>query len=140
MSLDINFNKSISTEEIKEKTTLKVVENDGSNFLEDQYGNVVFFKEYGITIYGGPRNPTKILDELIKLFDIKFIDDEAIDMYNYEPGKYKDIDLFTPTMIKYGYLLGFDGKIVIPEREESDYLPYKDDSKSKDGDDQDLPF
>jgi hypothetical protein len=71
MSLDINFNKTISTKEIIEKTTLKVVEKDGSNFLEDEYGNVVFFKDYGITLYGGPRNPTKILDELIKVFDIK---------------------------------------------------------------------
>lgn len=141
MSLDINFNKSISIEEVKEKTTLKVVEKDGSNFLEDQYGNVIFFKGYGITLYGGPRNPTKIIDELIKVFDIKFIDDEAIDMYDYEPDKYKDIDLFTPTMLKYGYLLGFDGKIVIPEREESDYLPYKDGSDTnKNNSEQDLPF
>jgi hypothetical protein len=138
MSLDINFNKSISTEEIKEKTTLKVVEKDGSNFLEDQYGNVVFFKDYGITLYGGPRNPTKILDELIKVFDIKFIDDSAIDMYDYEPDKYENIDLFIPTMLEYGYLLGFDGKIVIPEREESDYLPYKENSSTDNN--QDLPF
>ncbi len=138
MSLDINFNKSISTEEIKEKTTLKVVEKDGSNFLEDQYGNVVFFKDYGITLYGGPRNPTKILDELIKVFDIKFIDDSAIDKYDYEPDKYENIDLFIPTMLEYGYLLNFDGKIVIPEREEADYLPYKNDDKGTENND--FPF
>lgn len=138
MSLDINFNKSISIEEIKEKTTLKLVEKDDSNFLEDQYGNVVFFKDYGITLYGGPRNPTKILDELISVFDIKFIDDESIDMYDYEPEKYKNIDLFTPTMLKYGYLLGFDGKIIIPEREESDYLPYSEADEINEN--KDLPF
>jgi hypothetical protein len=62
-------------------------------------------------------------------------------MYDYEAEKYKDIDLFTPTMLKYGYLLSFDGKIVIPEREESDYLPYKDDSSTnKNNENQDLPF
>lgn len=139
MSLDINFNKSISTEEIKEKTTLKIVEKDGSNFLEDQYGNVVYFKGYGITLYGGPRNPTKILDELIKVFDIKFIDDEAIDKYDYEPDKYKDIDLFIPTMLSFGYLLGFDGKIIIPERDEYEYLPYKSEDDNDDSN-SDLPF
>lgn len=122
MSIDIEFNKSISVEEIKEKTNLKVVEDDC--YLEDQYGNVVFFKEYGITLYG-PVNPTKILDELINTFSIKYILDESIDLYHHESDKYKNIDLYTPTMLNHGYLLGFDGKIIIPEREESDYMPYK---------------
>lgn len=138
MSLDINFNKSISSEEIKEKTTLKIVKKDDSEFLEDEYGNVVFFKGYGITLYGGPRNPTKILDELVKAFDIKFIDDDSIDKYDYEPDKYKNIDLFTPTMLSHGYLLGFDGKIVIPERDNRDYLPYNKETNSDE--DNDLPF
>lgn len=62
MSLDINFDKSIPLGKIESKTTLKVVKKDGNNFLEDQYGNIVFFKDYGITLYGGPRNPFKILD------------------------------------------------------------------------------
>lgn len=122
MSLDINFNKSISKQEIEEKTSLKVEEKDGSKFLVDQYGNVVFFKGYGITLYGGPRNPLKILDELIKTFDIMFIDDSAIDKLDYESDKYKPEDLFWETMDEYGYVT--DGKIVIPEREEKDYLPF----------------
>lgn len=138
MSLDINFNKPISIEEIKEKTTLKIVEKDGSNFLEDQYGNIIFFKEYGITLYGGVNNPMKIIDELIKVFDIKFIDDDSIDKYDYEPDKYKDIDLFIPTMLNYGYLLGFDGKIIIPEREEAEYLPYNKNESDKEN--KDFPF
>jgi hypothetical protein len=58
MSLDINFNKSIPSEEIEQKTTIKLVEKNGSKFLEDQYGNVVFFKkdkngEFDISIVGG---------------------------------------------------------------------------------------
>jgi len=138
MSLDINFDKSITLCDIESKTALKVVEKNGNNFLEDEYGNVVSFKGYGITLYGGPRNPTKILDELISVFDIKFIDDGAIDMYDYEPEKYKNIDLFIPTMLKYGYLLDFDGKIVIPEREESDYLPYSETNETDKN--EDLPF
>jgi hypothetical protein len=138
MSLDLNFDKSISVDEIIKKTNLKVVEENGVNFLEDEYGNVVYFKGYGVTLYGGPRNPKKILDELIKVFGVKFIDDEAIDMYDYEPEKYKDIDLFIPTMLNYGYLLGFDGKIVVPKREESEYLPFR--TKEKDDDGDGLPF
>lgn len=140
MSLDINFNKSISIEEIKEKTTLKVVEKDGNNFLEDQYGNVVLFKDYGITLYGGPRNPFKILDELVSAFGIMFIDDESIDKYDYEPEKYKDVDLFTPTMIEYGYNV-VDGVVTVPEREESEYLPYNKNEVTDDtSGDSDLPF
>jgi len=124
MSLDINFNKTISPNDIDSKTTLKVVVKDGSNFLEDEYGNVVLFKGYGITLYGEPRNPMKILDELVRAFDIMFINDESIDKYDYEPDKYKDVDLFTPTMIYHGYIV-VDGVVTVPERDESEYIPYK---------------
>jgi hypothetical protein len=121
MSLDLNFNKSISKDEIEEKTSLKVITNGGSEFLEDQYGNVVFFKGYGITLYG-LRNSTKILDELIRAFEIMFLDDNAMDKYHYESEKYKDVDLWMETMDRYGYII--DGKVVIPERDESEYLPH----------------
>ena len=127
MSLDINFNKTITLSEIEDKTTLKVVEVSGNLYLEDQYGNVVAAKGtplYGITLYGGPRNPIKILDELVNAFDIMFIDDESIDKYNYEPKKYDDVDLYTSTMVEYGYLLKRGGGIVITERDENEYVPY----------------
>jgi hypothetical protein len=124
MSLDINFNKSIPSEEIEQKTTIKLVEKNGSKFLEDQYGNVVFFKGYGITIYGNSRNPTKILDELINTFDIMFLDDDAMDKYYHEPDKYNNSYLYIETMIKYGYILDSDGKIKIPKRNISEYLPF----------------
>ena len=52
-----------------------------------------------------------------------FIDDSAIDKLDYEPEKYKAEDLFLETMNEYGYVI--DGKIIVPEREESEYLPYK---------------
>lgn len=140
MSLDINFDKSITLGDIESKTALKVVEKNGNNFLEDEYGNVVSFKGYGITLYGGPRNPFKILDELVGAFGIMFIDDEAIDKYDYEPEKYKDVDLFTPTMIEYGYTV-VDGVVTVPEREESEYLPYNKNEVADDiSGDSDLPF
>lgn len=138
MSLDLNFNKSLSTEEIEQKTSLKVEKQNGSEFLTDQYGNTVFFKGYGITLYGGPRNPTKILDELINAFNIMFIDDEAIDKLDYEPEKYDADKLFHETMDKYGYVT--DGKVIVPAREESEYEPFKRDEEEKTGDDSDLPF
>lgn len=138
MSLDLNFNKSLSAKEIEEKTSLKVEVKDGSEFLVDTYGNVVFFKGYGITLYGGPRNPWKILDELIQAFDIMFIDDSAIDKLDYEPEKYKADDLFWETMNEYGYVQ--DGKVVVPEREEKDYLPYPERENKNGGDGEELPF
>lgn len=140
MSLDINFDKSIPLGKIESKTTLKVVKKDGNNFLEDQYGNIVFFKDYGITLYGGPRNPFKILDELVNAFGIMFIDNDSIDKYYYEPEKYKDVDLFTPTMIEYGYTV-VNGTVTVPEREESEYLPYnRTEVDDNDSGDSDLPF
>lgn len=140
MSLDINFDKSIPLGKIESKTTLKVVKKDGNNFLEDQYGNIVFFKDYGITLYGGPRNPFKILDELVNAFGIMFIDNDSIDKYYYEPEKYKDVDLFTPTMIEYGYTV-VNGTVTVPEREESEYLSYnRTEVDDNDSGDSDLPF
>jgi hypothetical protein len=135
MSLDFNFNKSLSTKEIEEKTSLKVIETDGLQDLVDTYGNTVFFKGYGITLYG-LRNPTKILDELINAFGIMFIDDDAEDKLHYEPEKYKDRDLYFETMETYGYVI--DGVVKVPEREESEYLPYKREKRS--GDDEEFPF
>lgn len=137
MSLDINFNKSLTSKEIEEKTSLKVEVEDGSEFLKDQYGNMVFFKGYGITLYGGPKNPWKILDELIRVFEIMFIDDEAIDKLDYEPEKYKAEDLFFETMKNYGYIQ--DNKIVVPEREETYYLPYPP-RVDKKHNEEELPF
>lgn len=111
--------------------------------MEDGYGNIVATKGdpiYGITLYGTGRNPTKILDELIKSFDIRFIDDKSIDLYHYETKKYENIDLFTTTMIEYGYLLNFDGKIVIPERVEYDYLPYNEKNSVNYDQEKDSPY
>ena len=138
MSLDLNFNKSLSTQEIIEKTSIKVEEKHGSEFLVDQYGNAVFFKGYGITVRGS--NPTKILDELIQAFDIMFLDDDAEDKLHYEPEKYKEEDVYWETMDSYGYVI--DGVIQVPERDDSKYLPFPkiELSSSNNDDDDDLPF
>jgi hypothetical protein len=129
MSLDLNFNKELSSHDIQTKTNLIITNNEFGKFIEDEYGNVVSAKGepiYGITLYGNMRrNPRKILDTLITTFKIKFIDDDAIDDYYHEPELYKNIDLYTPTTLKYGYLIDFNGDIVIPQRNENDYLPYE---------------
>lgn len=129
MSLDLDFNKSISVKDIEEKTSLKIIEKDGFQYIQDQYGNTIFFKGYGITLYGH-KNPNKILDELITTFDIMFIDDDAIDKLHYESEKYNSENLFFETMKEYGYVT--DGVIKVPQRNEIDYFPpeaKKDDSE-----------
>jgi hypothetical protein len=141
MSLDLDFNKSLTKEEIEEKTSLKVEIHNGGEFLTDEYGNTVFFKGYGITLYG-PRNITKIMDELVRAFDLMFIDDDAIDKLDYEPENYDASVLFWETMNKYGYVK--DGKLTVPERDTSEYQRLNitneeiDDALSKEEDD--LPF
>ena len=77
---------------------------------------------YGITVRR--CNPVKILDELIKAFDVMFIDDDYMEILAYEPKEYEDVDLYLTTMVKCGYLAKKGGGIVIPEREERDFLPY----------------
>lgn len=138
MSLDFNFNKSLSAKEIEENTSLKVVLNNSVEYLRDQYDNVVCFKGYGITLYGAPRNPWKIFDELIRAFDVMFIDDSAMDKLYYEPEKYNAEDLFLETMNKYGYVI--DGKIIVPKRTEEDYLPYSPREDNGGEIDDELPF
>ena len=141
MSLDITFNKKISFDEIETKTSLKVVFKNGNNFLQDEYGNVCLIEDNptcGVTFYGSKNNPTKIIDELINNLEIKFIDDSYEEMFFYEPEKYKDINLWTVCMIRYGYLLDFDGNIIVPEREDESYKPYDPSQKKIENDN--LPF
>ena len=142
MSLDFNFNRTITFKEIEEKTAIKVIRHENGNFLQDEYGNDIYAKGdpmYGVTLYGFGRNPTRIFDQLISVFDMMFINDAVIDKLVYEPEKYegKEQELFEETMQRYGYLV-VDGKVVIPEREEKDYKPYiwKEEYKNDD----DLPF
>lgn len=142
MSLDFNFSRRIPLKEIEEKTSIKVVHHENGNFLEDEYGNVIYAKDdpmYGVTLYGFGRNPTRIFDQLIKVFDVMFIDDRVMEKLVYEPEKYEDKgqELYETTMQKYGYSI-VDGKTVIPEREEKDYKPYI--WKEEFENDDDLPF
>ena len=142
MSLDITFDKKISFDEIESKTSLKVVFKKGNNFLQDEYGNVCLIKDgstCGLTFYGPKNNPTKILDELINNFETRFIDDAYEEMYFYEPEKYENINLWTVCMIRHGYLLNFDGNIVVPERHVDDYETYNFSDKNFDDND-DMPF
>jgi len=139
MGLNINFNKTISLDGVENKTDLKVVEDNNGTFLEDEFGNTIMVKGdpiYGVTRYGSINNPIKILDELVKGFGVKFITDGEIDKYHYESEKYKDIDLYTITMVKAGYLLKFNGDIVIPERNKDKCKPYNEITDGDNG----LPF
>jgi hypothetical protein len=134
MSQQLTFNKILSIEEIKEKTSLIVEERDGCNWLVDKFGNVIqvggndLLSMYGITIRG-LRNPTFILDELIKTFNIMFIDDEAEELLYYEPEKYKVNDMFIDVMGKYGYII--DGELIIPQREEDELKPISQEKLNK---------
>ena len=137
MSLDLNFNKSIFIQEIVDKTSIKVEKKNGSDFLVDQYGNAVFFKGYGITVRSN-SNPCKILDELIQVFDIMFLDDDAEHKLHSEPENYKEKDIYWETMDIYGYVT--DGVIQVPEREESQYLPFPRIELPLSDDGDNLPF
>jgi hypothetical protein len=144
MSLDLDFNISLSKEEIEEKTPIKVHIIGEDEYLVDEYDNVVTFNGYGITIRG--QNPYKILDELIQVFNIMFIDDEAMDQLREEPEKQTLDEVYETTMIRYDYSI-VDGKVIIPKRTEDFYKPYvdrvivftKDDDTNQDDDDE-LPF
>lgn len=130
--MDIIFNQKLKLEEIEKQTTLKVVKKVENNFLEDEFGNTVIFLGNGLSLRENSTNPTKILDELIKNFNIKFIDKETERELEYFPEKFKNIDIFKTITIKMGYFLGWKNQIIIPQRCELDYHPY---SKNYD-----LPF
>jgi hypothetical protein len=133
MSLDIEFNKTLTNKEITEKTSLKIVEKDGNFYLVDEYDNTVIFKGRGITSYGSV-NITKILDELITAFEIMFIDDDDLQFIYHNPNC-SVMELSIETMTRYGYIENREVKV--PIRDESEYLPFND--GSDDGSD-DLPF
>src|ERR1035437_4504479 len=87
MSVDLIFNKSISFEDIKIKTGLKIKEGEhGSKFLVDEYGNSFIFLAFseeevsGLTIREY-ENPTKILDELVGKFELMYMDDERYEHF-----------------------------------------------------------
>ena len=137
MSVDYIFNKKISLNDISEKTSLKVVENNGSNWIVDPFNNHMFIKEKNyvnengepvdsktleLTVYYG-NNSTMILDELVKHFNVRFItDNEEIELY-YHPELSLD-ELSNSVMIEHGYRINND-IVFIPDRIEDDYKQYK---------------
>ena len=122
--MDIIFNQKLKLEEIEKQTTLKVVKKVENNFLEDEFGNTVIFLGNGLSLRENSTNPTKILDELIKNFNIKFIDKETERELEYFPENFRNIDIFKTITIKMGYYIGYKNQIVIPKRCELDYQPY----------------
>lgn len=138
MSLDIMFNKSISLEDIENKTTLKIKDKNNCKWLVDEFGNCMLIKEnnwvdeFGnkvndysleLTSYG-LNNPTKIMEELIKTFDAKFITDNELEILYYESENEINMnELFDNSMKRFGYLI--DDKIVVPKRKDECYIPYE---------------
>lgn len=138
MSVDYTFNKKISFNDINEKTSLKVVENNGSNWIVDPFNNHMFIKEKNyvnyngepvdsptleLTVYGG-NNSTMIRDELIKHFNVKFITDNEEEIFYYHPELLENIDeIYNSVMTEHNYII--DGEnIIIPNRITDDYERY----------------
>lgn len=153
MSVEYQFNKRIKLSEIESKTDLKIVEHDGEKFLIDHYGNSVHISQsdydyvYELWSYG-LNNSTYIRDSLVRVFGVKFIIDNEEMMFYYEPELLSDSEnLYDVVMVRYGYGINDDGSVIIPDRDDEDYYPFRSDVNEKrkesgeDGDDEDgLPF
>ncbi len=137
MSVEYTFNKKISLDDIENKTNLKIVLNKDTKWLVDEFNNHVLINENNysdengnvvdsptleLTVYG-LNNPTKIMDELIKNFNAKFITDNEELLLFHNSELFDEIDvLYDNVMEKYGYLN--NGIISIPNRIESDYKSF----------------
>ena len=138
MSVDYYFDKSISAIDIETKTDLKIEKKyNGLNFIVDKYGNAVAIYDgldsiSHFTCYG-TNNSTYIKDALVKIFNVKFLDDDTFEIYvrinsdllnetNDELRKqYKNDDLYLKTMSILGYVLTVNGKYEVPNRTEIEY-------------------
>lgn len=89
MSIDFTFYTRIKLSEVSEKTSLRIVNNDNGTFIQDNEGNVASvikgsFKRvdseepdddtFEIVVYGS-NNPTKIINELVENFNLRFLTD-----------------------------------------------------------------
>lgn len=116
MSTYFSFYTKITLKQVKEETSIKVIEHDDNTFLEDTKGNKlvvnngVFTKDdseeidedsFDLTRYGD-NNPKIIIDELVDKFNLKFLidDDEQI---LYEKGVENFDSYLNECMEKYGY-------------------------------------
>jgi len=97
MSIDISFYTKITLTEVKEKTSLTIVEDNGQTFIKDNKGNVCYVKKgvftfedsdlidedsFELTSYG-MNNPSFILKELVEIFNLKFLlDDDQERLYH----------------------------------------------------------
>lgn len=139
MSVDFTFNKKISFDDIEQKTSLKIIENNGKKWIIDTFNNHMLIKENNyvdkdrnpadsptleLTAYGG-SNSTNIRDELIRHFNTKFITDNEEDMFYYKPELLDKIDeIYNSVMEDFGYIIK-DDIIIIPHRSDSDYKQHK---------------
>jgi hypothetical protein len=122
MSIDFTFNKKITIDDIKKITSLNVIEENDSIWIVDDFNNRVVINEIDndleISVYGR-NNPTKILDELIKHFQVKFLTDEEIEHLLREEEYTVDF-LCNRVMSDYGYFKDNE-KIIVPIRKLEDY-------------------
>jgi hypothetical protein len=135
MSVEYIFNKKISFDDINEKTSLKVVENNGSRWILDPLNNQMLIKEKnyvnvkGESVDGptlelivyGINNSNMIRDELVKHFNVKFITDNELEMFFHDHKLLEKIDeIYDSVMVEYGYIINGDN-IIIPNRNSDDY-------------------
>ena len=116
MSTDFKFYTRIRLSEVKEKTNLKIVQNDDNLYLEDNEGNLLLVRTGVFThedsdqedldtfelVRFGDTDPTNIIDELVDKFHLKFLIDDDVEYLYY--NEVEDFDNYlSESMKKYGY-------------------------------------
>lgn len=112
MSIDISFYTKITLTDVKEKTSLSVIENNGQTFIKDNKGNIFYVKKgvftyeesekideesFELTSYGS-NNPFFILKELVEIFDLKFLLDNDQEKLYHE--NIENLDDYINTYMK----------------------------------------
>ena len=146
MSVDFNFiNRSISYDEIREKTDLEIVHVNNGDWLKDKYGNVVHIvgsNKEGLKLLSNtsPKikqickyassNALYIVDTLVSQFGLLFITCEyEMDLYHLPDGTSQDEinalyrKLISLSLLDYGIKAdNFPNcTFIIPTRDEEEY-------------------
>jgi hypothetical protein len=164
MSIDLRFDRPITVKELKEKTDIDIVyvdynypnftirsyekkeETDDRVFLTDKYENDIWimgeiFDEsfYLLNLCAG-SNGLYILDTLVKKLGVRIMLEEKCLEFDYSENKNEEMweRMFDESMQMLGYMK--DGKIIVPNRSESEYLPYRKRNEIISYVDDDLPF
>lgn len=116
MSLTISFEKVISLEDIKNKTTIVVEEKDNEYWLSYNKSKILidlFDKKTnsfsGLTRYG-LNDLTVIMNQIVITFQTRFLDCDGQQHFFNEPTLDLN-ELYDKTLTKYGYSIDESGLI-----------------------------